>query len=75
MSAPQAQQGRLLIELLQLFIDAAKTGGSVGAPGGVMYSAVCDKISLQQFQSIMNTLVRLKKVRKQGDLYFWLADL
>jgi hypothetical protein len=58
-----------------MFIDAVKDGGDHGAPAGVMYAAVCDKISLTQFEQIMDALVRMKKVRKRGDLYFWLADL
>lgn len=52
-----------------------KAGGSIGAPAGVMYSAVCDKISLAQFNQIMGGLVGAGKVRKSGDLYHFVADL
>lgn len=36
-------QNQLLLALLQTFVDAVKEGGSHGAPGGVLYSAVMDK--------------------------------
>lgn len=61
--------------LLATFIDAVKAGGTIGAPAGVMYAAVCDKITLAQFNQIMGALVTAGKVRKQGDLYFYVADL
>ena len=74
-SQPAAEQARLLHLALQGILDAVKEGGDHGAPGGVLYSALMGKISLAQFEQIMNVLVRMKKVRKQGQLYFWLADL
>lgn len=69
------QKNLLLVELLRTFVEAVKAGGKMGAPAGVMYSAVCDKISLSQFQQIMSALVAMGKVRKAGDLYHFVADV
>jgi hypothetical protein len=64
-----------LRQLLSAFLDAVKEGKEHGAPAGVMYAAMMGEISLEQFESIMGALVALKCIRKQGHLYFWLADL
>jgi hypothetical protein len=61
--------------LASMFIEAVKVGGKLGAPAGVMYSAVCDKISLSQFNSIMSALVRGGFVRQDGNLYFHVRDM
>lgn len=61
--------------LASMFIDAVKEGGSRGAPAGVMYAAICDKITLSQFNQIMGALVRHKRLRQEGNLYFFVADL
>jgi hypothetical protein len=78
-SEPTAEQARLLHLALQGILDAVKEGGDLGAPSGVLYSAIDTssngRVSLAQFQQIMSALVRLGKVRQKGDLYFWLADL
>src|ERR1700676_465190 len=62
-------------EIASVFIEAVKAGGTLGAPAGVMYAAVMDKLTLNQFQSIMATLVRAGKVRQSGNLYHYIADL
>jgi hypothetical protein len=74
-TAALANQSGQLRTILQIFIDAVKAGGEVGAPGGVLYSAVMDKMSLGQFEQIMSALVQTGKVRKSGHVYHWLADL
>lgn len=57
-------------------LDACKIAGPLGAPGGVMFAAMQSQgCTLRQFQSIMDTLERAGKVRKDGDCYIWLADL
>lgn len=68
-------QAAAIRAVCQIFIDAVKEAGTLGAPGGVLYSAVVDKLSLQQFESIMSVLVQTGKLRKKGDLYFWVADI
>lgn len=70
-----SQQAQAMRALLGMFIEAVKAGGSSGAPGGVLYSAVMDKLTLNQFNQIMAALVATNKVRKSGDLYFFVADL
>lgn len=70
-----AQTAQLLRTMLQTFVDAVKEGGSLGAPGGVLYAAVMDKITESQFSAIMDSLVATGKLRRQGDLYFHVADL
>lgn len=72
MTREQAEAVRMVAGL---FIEAVKAGGEQGAPAGVIYSAVLDKLSLSQFESIMSGLVRAGKIRKSGNLYFFVADL
>jgi hypothetical protein len=72
---PTAREAAILRLALQGILDAVKEGGDLGAPRGVLYSALMDKISLAQFEQIMSALVRLGKVRQKGQLYFWVADL
>lgn len=69
------QQTQLLRAALQALLDAVKAGGTMGAPAGVMYAALLDKLTLSQFNQLMGALLSAGKVRKQGDLYFWVADL
>ena len=44
-----------------------------GAPGGPMYAALMQYISLDQFQTMMNSLVYAGRVRREGELYFPIA--
>ena len=60
---------------LQAILGAVKEAGDLGAPGGVLYAALIGRISLQRFEQIMTALVRAGKLRRAGDLYFWVADL
>ncbi len=69
------EQIKLLRELAQTFIDAVKAGGALGAPAGVMYAAVMDKMTLSQFESVMSALVRTGRVRKDGNVYHFVRDL
>jgi hypothetical protein len=75
MTISQQAQTNLLRQLCQMFIDAVKEGGSLGAPGGVLYAAVLDKMSLYQFEQMMSALVAMGKVRRCGELYHFVADL
>lgn len=61
--------------LLCSFVDAVKAGGSLGAPAGVLYSAVLDKMTLDQFNTIMGALVSNGNVTKRGDLYHYVKDI
>jgi hypothetical protein len=75
MTLSQQAQTKLLCQLCQMFIDAVKEGGSMGAPAGVMYAAVMDKMTLNQFQQVMSALEAMGKVRRTGVLYHFVADL
>ena len=68
-------QKQALLALCQMFVEAVKAGGSMGAPAGVMYAAVMDKMTLAQFEQVMSVLVGAGKVRKSGHLYHFVADL
>jgi hypothetical protein len=68
-------QAAALRAVARMFLDAVKEGGKVGAPGGVMYAAVMDKLSLSQFQQIMDGLVAKGCLRRDGELYFYVKDL
>lgn len=70
-----AVQAHAVRAVANMFLDAVKEAGTIGAPGGVMYAAVMDKLSLSQFQQIMGTLERHGFVRREGDLYFHVRDL
>jgi hypothetical protein len=52
-------------------LDAVRAGGSLGAPGGVIYAALMGQgCTLSQFESPMAGLVRAGKLCRDGDLYF-----
>lgn len=68
-------QNQMLRALLQTFVDAVKVGGAHGAPGGILYAAVMDKMNLQQFETCMNVLVNTGCLRKSGQLYYFVRDL
>jgi len=50
--------------------EAVAAAGDRGAPGGVLYAALMDKITLAQFQALMACAVAVGKVEKRGELYF-----
>ena len=76
MTSTMTQQKAAALRLaLQAILDAVKEAGSTGAPGGVLYAALLDRMSLHQFEQIMSALVKAGKLRREGDLYFWVADL
>jgi hypothetical protein len=49
--------------------------GAQGAPAGVMYAAVCGRMNLNQFNAVMGALESAGKVRKEGFVYYFVADL
>jgi hypothetical protein len=56
--------------LADAIIEAVKAGGTLGAPAGVLYSALADKMTLVNFTAFMDALVKAGKLRKEGHLYF-----
>jgi hypothetical protein len=66
-----SQQAQALRVIVDATVDEVKVAGDRGAPGGVLYAALmAHGCSLSQFESLMDALVRLGKVRRQGHLYF-----
>ncbi len=62
---------KALAVVLDALEDAVKTSGRNGAPGGVLYAAVMTYgFDLQQFQTMMDALVRAKRLIRRGQLYF-----
>ncbi len=60
-----------LTEVLAALLLAVRAGGHSGVPGGVIYAALMTQgCSLEQFEALMGSLVRMHKVRKSGDCYF-----
>lgn len=56
-------------------IEAVVAAGADGAPGGVLYAALMTVgCSLEQFETIMSTLVRLGKLQKRGQCYFAMTE-
>jgi hypothetical protein len=69
------QQARAVRIVCGAIVEAVKEAGDLGAPGGVLYAVLQGSISLAQFEQLMSALVKTGKLRRDGDLYFWLADL
>jgi hypothetical protein len=67
LTQPQAGALRALANAITEVVGEA---GPLGAPAGVIYAALsAHGFSLAQFQQLMDALVSLGKVRRQGDLY------
>jgi hypothetical protein len=69
------QQAQAVRVVCRAIVDAVKEAGDLGAPGGVLYAVLQGSISLAQFEQLMSALVRTGKLRREGDLYYWLADV
>jgi hypothetical protein len=69
------QQARAVRIVCGAIVDAVKEAGDLGAPGGVLYAVLQEGLSLAQFEQLMSALVRTGKLRREGDLYYWVADL
>jgi hypothetical protein len=58
------------IQVLKALFNTVLASGPLGAPGGVMYAALMGQgCTLQQFEGLMNALLRTRLVRKVGDCY------
>lgn len=66
---PNAKQRA--IQALSTIVNAiVDTVNSIpgGAPSGIVYAAVMNVLSLQQYQEVIDGLVMYGKIKKQGDL-------
>jgi hypothetical protein len=70
MTAVQQQAVSKVLEAIQ---DAIKAGGSLGAPAGVIYSALMGVMNLSTFNAIIDAWVISGKVRKEANLLYWIA--
>lgn len=57
--------------ILDAILEAVAAAGTTGAPGGVIYAALMAQgCSLSQYQTLMEGLVSVRRLRREGDLYF-----
>jgi hypothetical protein len=55
--------------LADAIVEAVKAAGPLGAPGGVIYAALADKMTADQFNQFMSALVGAGKLNRNGHLY------
>ncbi len=70
MSKPTPQQLQALQALCGIIVETVNEVGTAGAPAGVMYAALCGRVSLDQFEQITNALVKLGKIKKRGHVFY-----
>ena len=51
-------------------ISTVKDAGEQGAPAGVLYAAMMDKMPLDTFEAIMAICVAAHKLRKSNNVYY-----
>ena len=62
---------RATMEIALALLDAVRASKSpLGVPGGHLYAATMNVVTLAQFEAIMAALVKNGKVRKEGECYF-----
>jgi len=49
-------------------LEAIKEAGPQGLPSGHLYAALCGKLSLENYQAIIEILTRLGKIRNSNHL-------
>jgi hypothetical protein len=71
MTKPNLSNSQLaaITAVADAIVDAVRVAGPLGAPGGVLYAALMDKISLNHFNQFMSALVGAGKLVKDGDCY------
>lgn len=63
------------LDLIDAVIDAVKQAGPQGAPAGPMYAAMMTGgVTLEQFEKMMALIVTAGRLRKSGDLYFYVEQ-
>ncbi len=68
-----AQKADVLVEVLATLIEAVKAGGSMGVPAGHMYAMLMSKLSLEQFEKLMNLAVKSGMVRHVNHCYYYVV--
>ena len=65
------EQVQAIRAVCDAIFEAVKTAGTIGAPGGVIYSALmAHGCTLEQFQQFMAALIRAGRIEQRGNLYF-----
>jgi len=60
-----------LFEFLQALVEVVKAGDSLGVPAGHMYAMLMSKMSLDQFNILMSSLVRSGKIKLSNHCYYY----
>ena len=67
---PTTEQISALRDIADAIVEAVKSVGPMGAPGGVIYAALmASGCTLAQYESIMSAMVRSGILTRHGDLY------
>lgn len=69
------QQIQAVREAGKVLVSTVKEMGAGGAPAGPMYAALMSKLSLNQFNTMMDTLVKHGYLRQEGHVYYFVKDL
>jgi len=71
----RTQKMNYLTGILVAIIETVKDMGDEGAPGGTLYAGLMSYgITLEIFNEIMGVLVEGGKLRKSGEVYFYVGD-
>lgn len=71
----EAQKTAAVFAILDAIIESVKAGGSMGAPGGILYAALmAHGCTLDQFNQLMTILVRSGRLDKRGECYHVAAE-
>ncbi len=62
-----------IAEVIATLIEAVKVAGSMGVPAGHMYAMLMSKLTLAQFQKLMDLTVRTGMVRHVNHCYYYVA--
>ena len=65
------EQRKAVLELIQAIAETIKELGSV--PAGHLYARLMDKMSIETFQTIVDTLVKAKIIENKGFLLTYIG--
>lgn len=70
-TADRKQEFKAAFRIIVDVGDAIRAAGAQGCPEGPLYAAVMRLVTLEGFQSIMNTLVNAGLIRRAGHVAYW----
>lgn len=68
-----ATQRETITDILVGFGEVIKDAGPQGVPSGVLYAMLCDKLSLERYQQIITLMVKMRLVRVQFHVLYWIG--